>query len=125
MFCLFNLKAYDTTMSRRGISFHWGVGLPPLAWTEDMIYTTDIYLWVSHGETQYPHSKFLTGQWRSERESKAQPYLEFQNYDWLKKGWFEEWPKYFWHDPEHVGVTAQIQVSAVRKGTFENNFLEK
>lgn len=98
---------------------------PPLAWTEDMIYTTDIYLWVSHGETQYPHSKFLTGQWRSERESKAQPYLEFQNYDWLKKGWFEEWPKYFWHDPEHVGVTAQIQVSAVRKRNIWKQFLRE
>lgn len=38
-----------------------------------MIYTSGIYLWVSDGETQYPHSEFLTGQRGSEKESKEHP----------------------------------------------------
>lgn len=42
----------------------------------------NIYLCISHGETQYPHSKFFTGQWEG---NKGPSLAKFQNHDWLRK----------------------------------------
>lgn len=93
IFCLFNLEACDIPQeSRGGISCHWGGGSTfppsPRASTQGVIYTADIYLCVSEGETQYPPSKFLVGQRGSERESKTHPCQNFKTLSsWDRSVW--------------------------------------
>lgn len=123
-FCLFNLKDCDITyMSRGAVSCHY---TPPLCvQIQDMVYTGNIYLCVSDGETQYPHSKFLpgqTGKWRPVSASDS------QWSDGLKSKYFLTGIRmcYFVGVPLHLCIVNGVQIARVCvRRTFQQLFSEQ